>query len=577
VLNLTISSEALRRFYAVIAVVQTVSLAIFAYFKTRQWEVTGRSSDQVGFLATQFDFQGEGSVFAVWFSSGLLLLLAIASLVNYWNDHSARNGNDQKWRWGRYGWLFLSLGSLYLSIDETIILHEGSIQWMSATFGVAINGSADLAENFGWVFLLGPVFLIAALFLLSFFVYWLSRVPLARNMAIFGTCCWAAVPLLEVTEERLVGIFGHRGVVWEQFAEESIETIGTLLLLVAALEYLIGISTAASSLSQAKPISSRRKVALAASFAPLALVLLIVMGIVVSPVSRGPLASPAYVLSADRVAYFMDTVDARGHSLLLSDVCDSDSLEAAFPYRINLRGSLFEFPDGGDRDIDAWRTLNVLRLTPQSAESTRQLEAGLIRAATFSRELWFLRTDSPTATDLFVEQWLTKNFREIETIWLPGSPSLRLTRVAPTVPFALAEPQDPLSAPAIFGNDDIKLVGYDWNIDQSGDKSILRVMLYWQAQKAINSEFHVFIHVLDPAGKLVAQSDGVPAYDRYQTYDWKSGEVVVDCHDIALPADLRGADMQVLTGLYTFPGGMRLPVSGSDHIQVKLSGETAKP
>ena len=87
----------------------------------------------------------------------------------------------------------------------------------------------------------------------------------------------------------------------------------------------------------------------------------------------------------------------------------------------------------------------------------------------------------------------------------------------------------------------------------------LRLTLYWQANERITEPYKVFVHLVDDAGRIVAQADSIPtlAGDAAPTESWRKGEVIVDTHAVTVPAAGR---YRVLTGLYDPVSGERLPV-----------------
>jgi len=91
---------------------------------------------------------------------------------------------------------------------------------------------------------------------------------------------------------------------------------------------------------------------------------------------------------------------------------------------------------------------------------------------------------------------------------------------------------------------------------------VIEVTLHWQALRAINTHYVVFVHLMDPSvgpdGRLVAQQDTEPSKP---TTTWSPGEEIKDPHGIAIPAGLPVGRYQLRTGMYA-PGqsGSRLPV-----------------
>jgi hypothetical protein len=103
------------------------------------------------------------------------------------------------------------------------------------------------------------------------------------------------------------------------------------------------------------------------------------------------------------------------------------------------------------------------------------------------------------------------------------------------------------------------LLGYDPKLLEDE----LQLTLYWQAERPMDQNWTVFVHVLDSAGALVAQHDSQPRDGHYPTSVWDQGEVVDDGHRLPLPADLPDGNYQVAVGMYSVDSGERLPVLDS--------------
>ena len=83
--------------------------------------------------------------------------------------------------------------------------------------------------------------------------------------------------------------------------------------------------------------------------------------------------------------------------------------------------------------------------------------------------------------------------------------------------------------------------------------------LAWQAVAPDGRDYTVFVHLLDGAGELVAQSDGPPQGGAYPTSIWSAGEQVADTRALALPGDLPPGEYTLFVGLYDPASGARLP------------------
>jgi hypothetical protein len=84
----------------------------------------------------------------------------------------------------------------------------------------------------------------------------------------------------------------------------------------------------------------------------------------------------------------------------------------------------------------------------------------------------------------------------------------------------------------------------------------VNMTLYWQAETPTAEPVSAFIHLLDEDGEIVAQTDQWPG--GLPSSVWSAGQVIVDEHALAIPADLAPGDYRVATGLYTAADGTRL-------------------
>jgi hypothetical protein len=110
-----------------------------------------------------------------------------------------------------------------------------------------------------------------------------------------------------------------------------------------------------------------------------------------------------------------------------------------------------------------------------------------------------------------------------------------------------------------FG-DQIALDGY--RLEHNGGE--LAAALQLQALRHPDRDYTVFLHVEDPSGKLVAQSDAQPRDGAYPTSIWDAGEQVVSEWHIRLPDASAAGKYRLWMGLYDGQSGERLPVRASD-------------
>jgi len=109
-----------------------------------------------------------------------------------------------------------------------------------------------------------------------------------------------------------------------------------------------------------------------------------------------------------------------------------------------------------------------------------------------------------------------------------------------------------------------RLLGYE--IPQTGVRpgSNLIITLYWEALSPDGRDYTVFVHLLNEAGELVAQSDGPPRGGTYPTSLWSDGEQIPDERAILLPPGTPPGRYTLLVGLYDPAGGARLPAYDVD-------------
>ena len=104
----------------------------------------------------------------------------------------------------------------------------------------------------------------------------------------------------------------------------------------------------------------------------------------------------------------------------------------------------------------------------------------------------------------------------------------------------------------------ITLLGYD--ASWPSEVRALTVTLYWRATSEPDTDYTVFVHVLDPAGQIVGQHDGWPVEGRYPTSAWDQSEIVADTHTLDTSGLASGA-YRVAVGLYDLATLQRLPVT----------------
>ncbi len=83
--------------------------------------------------------------------------------------------------------------------------------------------------------------------------------------------------------------------------------------------------------------------------------------------------------------------------------------------------------------------------------------------------------------------------------------------------------------------------------------------------------YHVFVHLIDDAGNILAQSDAIPANWTRPTTGWLPGEYVIDTHTLSLPAELPTCSLSLRIGLYDPATGARLRINDADFLSIPIA------
>jgi hypothetical protein len=138
-----------------------------------------------------------------------------------------------------------------------------------------------------------------------------------------------------------------------------------------------------------------------------------------------------------------------------------------------------------------------------------------------------------------------------------GAPSVVLDRlkVGPTP----ARPAVPRLSGQRFG-DALTLLGYDQLAPTSEG---LEVPLFWRAEQPLAVAYTGFVHVVDAAGRLVAQQDQPIGLGQSPTDCWAAGEEVADRVVVRFAEPLPTGKYTVYLGVYDPATLKRLPLQGS--------------
>ena len=119
---------------------------------------------------------------------------------------------------------------------------------------------------------------------------------------------------------------------------------------------------------------------------------------------------------------------------------------------------------------------------------------------------------------------------------------------APAAPYVIDRGQGAGFGPAI------RLHSYYTGVPTDG---LLNIAFYWQATARPDTDYVVFVHLVDEAGNIVSQIDSVPVGGARPTTTWRAGEVITDIHNLLVPDDLPPGTYHLNVGLYNPDDGTR--------------------
>jgi hypothetical protein len=95
------------------------------------------------------------------------------------------------------------------------------------------------------------------------------------------------------------------------------------------------------------------------------------------------------------------------------------------------------------------------------------------------------------------------------------------------------------------------LVGYTLNGDTFDRSQPIPITLIWRGgDTAPQTSYTVFVQLLDATGRLIAQSDAIPAQGSRPTTGWRAGEYIVDTQQVKFHDDAGPGPATFIVGMY---------------------------
>ncbi|MBN1873448.1 MAG: hypothetical protein JXA33_04395 [Anaerolineae bacterium] len=150
---------------------------------------------------------------------------------------------------------------------------------------------------------------------------------------------------------------------------------------------------------------------------------------------------------------------------------------------------------------------------------------------------------------------LTSTFLDAGTGTVIGGPHPVETVIIQQEICNLATVAEATDTNALFG-DELRLVEY--TLERSDQR--LDFQFYWRAERYVDNEYTIFVHVYDPATAVpVAQNDVRPRQGAYPMRFWRPGEIVDDRVSVSL-SGVPAGEYGIAIGVYNGATGERLPL-----------------
>lgn len=96
---------------------------------------------------------------------------------------------------------------------------------------------------------------------------------------------------------------------------------------------------------------------------------------------------------------------------------------------------------------------------------------------------------------------------------------------------------------------DLELLGFDSDLNSLSPGGRTGIGLYWRAPAKPLTDLEIALQLRDSTGHVAFEQSSRPAANTYPTIQWKANDVVLDWHDLNLPATLNGGDYDLYSAV----------------------------
>lgn len=159
------------------------------------------------------------------------------------------------------------------------------------------------------------------------------------------------------------------------------------------------------------------------------------------------------------------------------------------------------------------------------------------------------------------------------TLTLDDEPLASFTVIDP--PRSFEAPTMPITLDTQLG-DFAMLSGADIPAEVSADQAFT-VTLVWESLATPDTSYTVFVQLIDPDGRVLAQSDALPAQGERPTTSWVEGEFISDAHTLNWNISDYSGEAQLITGMYDADNGFQRVWTQNDADRVEIGSVMVIP
>ena len=106
----------------------------------------------------------------------------------------------------------------------------------------------------------------------------------------------------------------------------------------------------------------------------------------------------------------------------------------------------------------------------------------------------------------------------------------------------------------------VSLWGYDLTPQMAEPGDTVKIALCWRAERQMEEDYTVFVHLVDEEGTIWGQQDNEPEGGFYHTSFWDVGESLTDQYELAIDQSTPPGEYRIEIGMYVLETGQRLLV-----------------